>query len=146
MFLFILESLGTSELILIGLVALIVFGPRKLPQMARQAGKFLSDFRKMSSDFRNTWEKEVSFEELTEMKKINNNPRTNGLEKTISKNGLESAETFENSEQKIEIENSEQNLPEIKEITTEDFEKLVEEQNENPQQSETVESEKTNWL
>ena len=34
-YLFILESIGTSELLLIGLVALIIFGPRKLPELAR---------------------------------------------------------------------------------------------------------------
>jgi sec-independent protein translocase protein TatB len=63
MYLFILESIGTSELILIGIVALIVFGPRKLPQMARTLGKMMAEFRSTTSEFRSTWEREASFEE-----------------------------------------------------------------------------------
>ena len=58
--LFILESIGTQELVLIGIIALIVFGPRKLPQMAKKFGGILTELRKVSSDFRTTWEKEAS--------------------------------------------------------------------------------------
>lgn len=65
MFLFILESLGTSELILIGIVALIFLGPRRLPEIARKAGKIMADLRSTASDFKSTWEKEVDFEEET---------------------------------------------------------------------------------
>jgi len=61
-FLFIFETLGTSELLLILVVALIVFGPRKLPQLSRQLGKSLADFRRASEDFKQTWEKEVARE------------------------------------------------------------------------------------
>ena len=61
MYLFILESIGMSELILIGMVALIVFGPRKLPEMARTVGKTMADFRKTTNEFKETWEKEASF-------------------------------------------------------------------------------------
>ncbi len=63
MYLFILESLGTQELILIGLVALIFLGPRRLPEIARKIGKIMADLRNTSSEFRQTWEKEVDFEE-----------------------------------------------------------------------------------
>jgi sec-independent protein translocase protein TatB len=63
-FLFILEGLGTSELLLILVVALIIFGPRKLPQLSRQLGKSLADFRRASEDFKQTWEKEVGRESV----------------------------------------------------------------------------------
>lgn len=63
LYIFILETIGTQELILVGLVALIVFGPRKLPQMARKFGKMMTEFRKVSNDFRATWEREVAFED-----------------------------------------------------------------------------------
>lgn len=63
MFLFILESIGTSELILIGIVALMFLGPRKLPEIARKIGKITSEFRGTASEFKQTWEREVSFEE-----------------------------------------------------------------------------------
>ncbi len=63
MYLFILESIGTSELLLIGLIALIVFGPRKLPQMAKTIGKTMADFKRAGQEFRTTWEREVTLEE-----------------------------------------------------------------------------------
>lgn len=62
MFLLILESIGTSELILIAVVALIVFGPRKLPQLAKTLGKTMAEFRNATSEFKSTWEREVAFE------------------------------------------------------------------------------------
>lgn len=60
--LLILESFGTSELLVILVVALIFFGPRKLPQLSRQIGKSLAEFRKASEDFKRTWEREVALE------------------------------------------------------------------------------------
>lgn len=59
MFLFIFESIGMQELILIGMVGLIILGPRKLPQLAKTIGKTMADFRKITTDFKSTWEKEV---------------------------------------------------------------------------------------
>lgn len=64
MFLLILESLGSTELFFILVMALVFFGPRKLPQIARTMGKTLADFRRASEDFKRTWDKEVSLEEL----------------------------------------------------------------------------------
>jgi TatA/E family protein of Tat protein translocase len=61
-FLFIFEGLGTSELMLILVVALVLFGPRKLPQLSRSLGKSLANFKRASEDFKQTWEKEVARE------------------------------------------------------------------------------------
>ena len=61
--LLILESLGSTELLFILVMALVFFGPRKLPQLSRSLGKSLAEFRKASEDFKRTWEKEVSLEE-----------------------------------------------------------------------------------
>ena len=63
MFLFIFESIGTSELILIGIIALIFLGPRKLPQIAKTIGKTMADFRNTTNEFKSTWQREVNFEE-----------------------------------------------------------------------------------
>jgi len=62
MYLFILDSLGSTELLVILGAALIFFGPRKLPQLSRQLGKSLSEFRRASDDFKRTWEREVNLE------------------------------------------------------------------------------------
>ena len=63
MFLFIFESIGTSELIMIGIIALIFLGPRRLPEIARKMGKIMAEFRATTSEFKETWEREVNFEE-----------------------------------------------------------------------------------
>ena len=62
----ILEGLGSTELIFILVVALIFFGPRKLPQLAKSMGKGLAEFRKASDDFKRTWEREVALETETQ--------------------------------------------------------------------------------
>src|SRR5258708_18159509 len=56
------EFLGTTELMVILVAALVLFGPRNLPEISRQIGKGLAEFRKASDDFRQTWEKEVQRE------------------------------------------------------------------------------------
>lgn len=63
MFLFIFESIGTSELMLIGIVALMFLGPRKLPEIARKMGKIMNEFRATTNEFKSTWQREVNFEE-----------------------------------------------------------------------------------
>ena len=52
-----------SEILLILVVALIIFGPRKLPQLGRTLGDSLAQFRRASEDFKRTWEAEVTIEE-----------------------------------------------------------------------------------
>jgi Tat protein translocase TatB subunit len=63
-FLLILESLGSTELFFILIMALVFFGPRKLPQLSRSLGKNLAEFRRASEDFKRTWEREVALEDL----------------------------------------------------------------------------------
>jgi TatA/E family protein of Tat protein translocase len=62
-FLLILDSVGNSELLLILAAALVFFGPRRLPQLSRQIGKSLTEFRRASEDFKRTWEREVNLED-----------------------------------------------------------------------------------
>jgi len=54
-----LGSIGMPELILIFIVALIVFGPKKLPEIGKSLGKGLAEFKKASDDFKQSIQKEV---------------------------------------------------------------------------------------
>lgn len=55
-------TLGGPELLLILVIALIVFGPRKLPEIGKSLGKMLVEFRRASNDFKRTVEDEVEAE------------------------------------------------------------------------------------
>jgi TatA/E family protein of Tat protein translocase len=68
----ILESLGSTELLFILVMALVFFGPRKLPQISRTLGKNLAEFRRASEDFKRTWEREVSLEETSRPAPVTN--------------------------------------------------------------------------
>ena len=63
-------SLGLPELLMIFIVALIVFGPRKLPEIGKTLGKALGEFKKASEDLKNTIEREVHVEELKDLKNV----------------------------------------------------------------------------
>jgi len=57
-------SLGGPELILIFIVGLVVFGPRKLPEIGKSLGKMIGEFKRASADFQRTVEDEVETERL----------------------------------------------------------------------------------
>lgn len=59
--------LGLPELLLIFAVILIVFGPRRIPEIGRTLGKALSEFRKATDDLKGTIEREVRLEELKQI-------------------------------------------------------------------------------
>ena len=56
-------SLGLPELVVIFIIALIVFGPRKLPELGRSLGKSINEFKKASTELQNTLEQEIKIEE-----------------------------------------------------------------------------------
>jgi TatA/E family protein of Tat protein translocase len=58
-----LGSIGMPELIIIFVIALIIFGPRKLPELGRSLGKSLAEFKRASNELRNTLEEEIRLEE-----------------------------------------------------------------------------------
>lgn len=57
-----LEFIGTTELLVVLFVALLVFGPRKLPELGRSLGQALNQVRAASDDFKRTWEYEVELD------------------------------------------------------------------------------------
>ena len=56
-------SIGMPELIIIFMIALIIFGPRKLPELGRSLGKSLGEFKRASNELRNTLDEEIRLEE-----------------------------------------------------------------------------------
>ena len=56
-------SIGMPELIIIFVIALIIFGPRKLPELGRSLGKSIAEFKKASNELKSTLEEEIRLEE-----------------------------------------------------------------------------------
>jgi TatA/E family protein of Tat protein translocase len=63
-------SLGGPELLVIFVIALIVFGPRKLPEIGKSLGKMIAEFRKASNDLKRTIEDEVEADRLRELSSV----------------------------------------------------------------------------
>ena len=61
-------NLGIPELVIILVIALIVFGPRKLPELGRSLGKSIGEFRKASNELKNTLDDEIRMEEQKEQR------------------------------------------------------------------------------
>jgi TatA/E family protein of Tat protein translocase len=59
-------SIGMPELIIILVIALIIFGPRKLPELGRSLGRSIGEFKKASNELRSTLEEEIRVEEQRE--------------------------------------------------------------------------------
>ena len=60
-----LGSIGTPELLVIFVIALVVFGPRRLPELGRQLGRTIAEFKRASSQLQNTLESEIELEAAT---------------------------------------------------------------------------------
>ncbi|HEX7422134.1 MAG TPA: TatA/E family twin arginine-targeting protein translocase [Thermoanaerobaculia bacterium] len=60
-------GLGVPELILIFIVALVLFGPKRLPEIGRTLGKAMGEFKKATDELKNTVEREVRMEELRQI-------------------------------------------------------------------------------
>jgi sec-independent protein translocase protein TatA len=69
-------SIGMPELIIIFVIALIIFGPRKLPELGRSLGKSLAEFKKASNELRNTLEEEIRIEEQKDAAKEKETAKT----------------------------------------------------------------------
>lgn len=131
MFLFIFESIGTSELILVGIVALIFLGPRRLPEIAKKIGKITAEFRGTANEFKETWKREVDFDEEAKAFDLNSLE----AETETRKPELPVADSIELVEK-----------PTIKEVDAAAFENLKPtETNRTESQTETT-NDKKNWL
>jgi sec-independent protein translocase protein TatA len=61
-------SIGMPELIIILVIALIIFGPRKLPELGKSLGRSLNEFKKASNDLQASLEQEIRLEEQKEQR------------------------------------------------------------------------------
>src|SRR6516164_8757047 len=64
-----LASLGMADSLILMVLALVVFGPRRLPQIGRQIGKLMYEFRKASNDFKFQMEEELRLAEDADRRK-----------------------------------------------------------------------------
>jgi sec-independent protein translocase protein TatA len=56
-------SLGMPELIVIFVIALVIFGPRKLPELGRSLGRGIAEFKKATNELQSTLEQEITADE-----------------------------------------------------------------------------------
>ncbi|MCX6552798.1 MAG: TatA/E family twin arginine-targeting protein translocase [Acidobacteria bacterium] len=56
-------SIGMPELVIILVIALIIFGPRKLPELGRSLGRSIGEFKRASNELRSTLEEEIRVED-----------------------------------------------------------------------------------
>lgn len=52
-------TLGTQEMVIIFLLALLIFGPKKLPELGKTVAKAMGEFRRASSELKSTWDREM---------------------------------------------------------------------------------------
>jgi len=77
-------SIGGPEVILLFIAALLLFGPRRLPEIGRTLGKTVADFRRATNDFRMNLEREVRIEEIKDaIRPIESAPRPEALARGV---------------------------------------------------------------
>src|SRR4029079_17581005 len=103
-------QLGFSEMLVIFIVALLVFGPKKLPELGKSLGKGIREFRKATDELKSTWHEQVKDIE---------NPLTD-VKRDIHNMGQDLKSDFYNSVEKTaDTEHSVAAAPETHQITAE---------------------------
>jgi sec-independent protein translocase protein TatB len=64
-----MKRMSFSETVFLFVLALIIFGPKKLPEIARQVGKYMNEFRRASNEFKAQLEQEISHLDIEEKKR-----------------------------------------------------------------------------
>jgi sec-independent protein translocase protein TatA len=68
--------IGMPEMVVIAVIALIIFGPRKLPELGKSLGQSIAEFKRASNELKNTLEDEIRTEELQDARKSAQIPPT----------------------------------------------------------------------
>ena len=68
--------IGMPEMVVIAVIALIIFGPRKLPELGKSLGKSIAEFKRASNELKHTLEDEIRTEELQDARKSAQIPPT----------------------------------------------------------------------
>ena len=76
--------IGMPEMVVIAVIALIIFGPRKLPELGKSLGKSIAEFKRASNELKNTLEDEIRTEELQEARKSAHIPPSASVPGTTS--------------------------------------------------------------
>jgi sec-independent protein translocase protein TatA len=78
-------SIGMPELIVIFVIALIIFGPRKLPELGRSLGKSINEFKRASNELKSTLEEEIRVDEQRTAAKASETPATSTPDSSVSR-------------------------------------------------------------
>lgn len=102
----VMGSLGMQELIVIFILALIVFGPRKLPELGKTLGKGLAEFKKASNELKQTWEDEVRLDkEKEEVSEILKDSKEN-VSEILKDSSVNPSEILEENNNSVETKDT----------------------------------------
>ena len=102
----VMGSLGMQELIVIFILALIVFGPRKLPELGKTVGKGLAEFKKASNELKQTWEDEVRLDkEKKEVSEILEDSKQN-VSEILKDSAINPSEILEDNNSSVETKDT----------------------------------------
>jgi Tat protein translocase TatB subunit len=89
-------SIGGPEVILLFIVALLLFGPRRLPEIGRTLGKTVADFRRATNEFKMNLEREVQIEAIKDtLRPIEAAPPPAVLARSVVLRGIDPADPTE---------------------------------------------------
>ena len=110
-------SIGGSEVLLLFVVALLLFGPRRLPEIGRMLGKAVADFRRATNEFKANLEREVQLEDLkAAIKPIENAPHPAALARGVLLDALPAEAPAPSVEPAASTETESPELPEKKNV------------------------------
>jgi sec-independent protein translocase protein TatA len=101
-------SLGMQEIIVIFVLALIIFGPRKLPDLGKSLGRGMAEFKKASNELKQTWEDEVRLEkerqDMAEILKDSSDWKRSMEEEVRLESESSSSTTVNSKEEEVRLE------------------------------------------